>query len=177
MITGGGRPLLRENEIAAANDGAIADHAAVAQRRAGFEQVCAGQRFAFRRRALNIALYVGLADRGVGCAAGNNRKLERIDQQFSLKLFFESGARIDNLFARDRIERVVLKLAHACAHDGQFFQRNPRQFPRHRRRVDLKERKTQLRSRPQKNLRCRKKNARLFRMKRCAPARFGSASP
>src|SRR5881392_4119098 len=121
---------------------------------------------------MNVTLLFSVAARRFSCAAGDDRQVERIDEQLGLKLLIETSARIDNYLSGNRIECVFLELANTQVDRGQFLQRNSRQFPCDRWGIDLEKCEPQLRTCAQKNLRCRKKNGWLLRTKRRAPARL-----
>ena len=100
------QPFLRKNEIAAANNRAIADNAAVAKSRVRFQKICAAEVSVFRRRATKIAAHARIPACRLECSSANDRQIKRIDQQFGLKFLLKSGARIDHNFSRHRIGRV-----------------------------------------------------------------------
>src|SRR2546430_1511263 len=121
---------------------------------------------------MNVAFRACVTAGRVRRAAGDDRKRERVNQHFSLELLIETSAWILDWLARYRIGRVFFKLADTRRHRRQFFQRNGGELPRHGRRVDLKEGKSEILSCAQKDLGGRENDARLFGAKVRAPPRF-----
>src|SRR5439155_13765178 len=109
---------------------------------------------------------------GLEGAAARHWQLKRVDEQFSLKFFRESRARIDYHLACDRIPGVLFKFFHARGDSRQLLRGNARQFPCDLWRVDLEERKAQFLPRTGNHLRGWEYQTRFLRSKRCAPARF-----
>src|SRR5262249_52433777 len=145
----------------------------VGQSRARFEEIRAGERFFARWRATNITSCFGIIPRRLERAAGSHRQLKRVDEQFSLRLFRESCARIDYHLARDWIGGVLFKVFYSRGHRREFLRRNARQFPCSLWRVDLEKREAQFLARTGEHLSGWKDQARFFRVKRRAPARLG----
>ncbi len=98
--------------------------------------------------------------------------MERVDQQLRLNCFRESCARIDYRLPRDGIRSVLFKFFHARGDSRKLLRGNARQFPCDLRRVDLEEGEAQVLTRAGEHLSGWKDQARLFRSKRGAPARF-----
>ncbi len=83
----------------------------------------------------------------------SHRQLKSFDEQFSLKFFRESCARIDYRLPGDRIPGVLFKFFHPRSDCRQFLRGNAREFPCDLWGVDLEEDKAQFLSRAGKHLR------------------------
>ncbi len=101
----------------------------------------------------DIASCFGIVARGFEGAAARHRQLKRFDEQFSLKFFRESCARIDYHLPGDGIPGVLFKFFHARGDCRQFLRGNARQFPCDLWGVDLEEGKAQFLARAGKHLR------------------------
>ena len=129
----GRRSFLREQVIVNANDRSIPNDATVRQSCARFEEIRPGEGFVcwwnarlcrgFGGCTTNIASCFGIVARGFEGAAARHRQLKRFDEQFSLKLFRESCARIDYHLPGDGIPGVLFKFFHARGDCRQFLRR------------------------------------------------------
>src|SRR5262249_42958944 len=153
-----------------ANDRSISNDPAIRQRCARFEKIRTRESFLCRWNATNIASCFGIVTCGLEGTAARHRQLKRVDEQFSLKFFGESGAWIDYHLPGDRIPGVLFKFPHARGDCRKLFRGNAREFPGDLRRVDLEEGKAQLLARAGEHLAGWKDQARFFRSERGTPA-------
>ena len=178
----GRRSFLRKQVIVNANDRSIPNDATVRQSCTRFEEIGTGEDFVccwnarlcrgFGGCTTDVASCFGVVAGGFEGAATRHRQLKCFDEQFSLKFFCESCARIEYHVSRDGIPGVLFKFFHTRGDSRQFLGGNARQFPCNLWGVDLEERKAQFLARTGKHLPGREDQARFFRSKRCAPARF-----
>src|SRR5262249_42452007 len=150
----------------------ISNDPAIRQRCARFEKIRTRESFLCRWNATNIASCFGIVTCGLEGTAARHRQLKRVDEQFSLKFFGESGAWIDYHLPGDRIPGILFKLFQARGDCRKLFRRNARELPCDLRCVDLEKGKTQLLTRAGEYLAGWKDQARFFRSECCAPARF-----
>ena len=106
----------------------------------------------FSTGTTDIASCFGIVACGVEGAAACHRQLECLDEQFSLKFFCESCARIDYHLSSYRIPGVIFKFLHARGDCRQFLRGNAREFPCDLWRVDLEKGEAHLLARAGKHL-------------------------